>query len=87
MRAATMFKDALFPWSDVEYLEITQQVEEVITIVKPDLVVLDPLCGFGSDAVYRLGVRAITLSPVAWNACARGTADKENKDCILHWPR
>lgn len=86
LRAASLWRQALIPWSEAEYLDIVRQTEHIIETVKPDLVVLDPLCCFGSDAVYRLGVRAVTLSPVAWNASARGTMDRENKEWVFKWP-
>lgn len=50
-----MYREALAPWSEAEYLAIVKQCEDVITDVNPDLVVLDPICVVGNDAVYRLG--------------------------------
>ena len=73
------------PWSDSEYLRIVSDVKSILTNVQSDLVVLDPLCTFGTDACRKLGVRAISLGPVGWSMMARFPGDA-NERMALAWP-
>lgn len=81
------FREMLFPWSDTEYLQLVAQVIGIISDIKPDLVILDPIMAAGIDACHKLGVRAITLSPVSWSFMVRTVADTVNMKRFLSWPR
>ena len=86
LRTAPTYNDQLFPWPDSEYIRTAHQATQVIEHLQPDLVLVDPLCGFGIDACAKAGARAITLSPVTWSICARVVADKVNQGRFLTWP-
>ena len=86
MRMTTQIDSILFPWAPAEYLRITQEVAHLLEDIKPDLVLIDPLFGFGVDACRAKGIRAVTLSPLSWDVNARGSVDNENKENAFKWP-
>lgn len=87
------YKNLLIPWSEEAYLRTVLELQSILSSLQgqPDgdmalVAVIDPLFCQGIDACDKLGIRAMTLSPLNWNMAARATGGKENKDFILSWP-
>ena len=84
--AISSWQDIMLPWTDNEYLDLVRQCLGVIALVEPDLVVVDIMSLFGTDAVRQAGVAGVTMSPLSFNLSARHTLSDDNKEYALSWP-
>ncbi|KAN0087849.1 hypothetical protein V8E55_006470 [Tylopilus felleus] len=66
----TKVEVALFPWSPEEYLTAVKACEEIITTIKPNVVVVDTLFYSALDACKLLGQKFMVIYPIGLKEAA-----------------